>query len=408
MSERTKKIVLPIAILAVGFLATMVMIKARKPVRTEAPTPIAPLVRVVEASPAAHQLIVRANGTVSPRTESDLVSEVAGQVLRIAPAFAGGGFFEKGDVILEVDPVDYELAVVSARSDVAQARVRYESEQAQAELAQEEWAELGDGTASELASRQLQLEGARTALAAAKAALRQAQRNLERTRIRAPFACRVRDKLVDVGRYVTPGVPVARIYAIDYVEIRLPIPDHELAHLDLPVDYRGDPSNSTGPPVKLSAQFAGQRREWRGRIVRVEGEIDPVTRMVNVVAQVDNPYARVEGRSVLPVGLFVEAEILGRTLDHAVALPRTALRGRDEVLVVDREDRLRFRSVEIAQTGRDEILVTGGLETGDRVCISTMEAVTDGMRVRTEAETPDTTDAAANATNTDDNGSASR
>jgi RND family efflux transporter MFP subunit len=239
VSEKRLKIILPIAILIVGVVATMAIIKSRRPVPTQPPQDFAPFVRVVEVRPETRQLTVHTNGTVAPRTETTIVAEVSGRVVETSPSFASGGFFEKGDVILTIDPTDYELAVVTARSDVVQARVALETEEAQARVAREEWEALGDGEGSPLATRELQVEQARARLDAAEARLEQAQRNLDRTRVRAPFACRVRAKLADVGRYVTPATPVAQLFAIDYVEIRLPVPDGELAFIDVPVDYRG-------------------------------------------------------------------------------------------------------------------------------------------------------------------------
>ena len=384
MSERKLKFILPIAILVVGLVGTVVMIKSRAPVPTRAPRDYAPLVRVVPARPATVRLTVTTHGTVKPRTESALVSEVSGRVIGVAPSFAAGGFFEESEVLVTVDPRDYELAVVSARGQVAQARVRLETEQAQAEVAREEWQALGGGKESPLATRELQLQEAQAALAAAEAALEQAKRNLARTRIRAPFAGRIRDKRVDVGQFVTPGVPVALIFAVDYVEVELPIPDVDLAYLDLPVDYRGVKASDEGPEVFFHADFAGRRHAWHGRIVRVGGEIDPVTRMVHAVAQVHDPYG--EGRShdglPLAVGLFVEAEIAGIEVENAIELPRAAVRQSDVVLVVDDEDRLRFRTVEVFRTDRDSAIITGGLAAGDRVCISPLETVTDGTKVR--------------------------
>jgi len=382
VSDTQKKVFLPLGILVIGAVLTFVMVKSRRAPDTRPPQDSAPLVQTLTVAPQAHRFSVKTHGSVAPRTESVLVAEVAGRVQSIAPTFASGGFFEADEVMVTIDPVDYELAVVTARGQVAQAKVRLETEQARADVAREEWADLGEGDASPLATRELQLEEAQAALDGAQATLRQAKRNLARTEIRAPYACRVREKTADLGRYVTPGTPVARIYAIDYAEITLPIADGELAFLDLPVDYRGHSSGNEGPEVILTAEFAGSHREWRGRVVRVGGEIDPMTRMVNVVAQVDDPYTRQEGRTVLPVGLFVEAEIIGRALEGVFVVPRRALRGDDIILVVDVEDRLRFRTVEVLRAGRETVVVGAGLQPGDRVCISTIEAVTDGMRVR--------------------------
>jgi RND family efflux transporter MFP subunit len=379
------KILLPIGILAVGIIIAVVLLKSRGPVPTRPQREYTPLVRVIEVQPQRHEIRVSAQGTVKPRTETSLVSEVAGRVIEVAPGFAAGGFFEKGDVLLRVDPRDYELAVVTARGIVAQARVAAELEEAQAEVARKEWKELGNGAASPLATRELQLEQARAALASAEASLERAKRDLARTRITAPFDGRIRAKLADIGQYVAPGTPVANIFAVDYVEMRLPIHDSELAYLDLPLLYNGDHDAADMPDVVLSAEFAGERRQWPGKIVRVEGEIDPVSRMVHVVAQVDDPYGLSgEGAGApLKVGLFVEAEIIGRTIDDAVVVPRSAIRDEDKVLVVDPEGKLRFRNVEVLRASEKEAVITGGLESGELLCVSLLEAVTDGMKVRT-------------------------
>lgn len=385
MSERALKIILPIGILAVGLIVTVIMVKSRAPVATRPSSEYTPLVRVIEANPGAYKMSVAAHGTVRPRTETALVSEVAGRVIDVAPSFAAGGFFKKGDVLVRIDQRDYELAVVTAKGVVAQAKVRAELEQAQAKVARKEWEELGDGQASPLATREPQLEEARAALGSAEASLERAKLNLDRTRIEAPFDGRVKNKLADIGQYVAPGTPVANVFAVDYVEVRLPIPDSDLAFLAIAVNFNGSSSTNDGPEVILSADFAGARRQWRGRIVRVEGEIDPVSRMVNVVAQVNDPYGRSgnAGEFPLAVGLFVDAEILGREVEGAVILPRSALRGEDRVLVVDEESKLRFRKVDVLRVNRTEAVIVGGLGAGEKVCVSLLEAVTDGMKVRT-------------------------
>jgi RND family efflux transporter MFP subunit len=328
-------------------------------------------------------LKVYTQGTVKARTETKLVAEVAGAIVGVSRSFASGGFFEQGDVLLEIDASDYRVAVATAQGSVAQAKVRLETEEAQAEVAREEWAQLGTGGDSPLATRELQLQEAQAALAAAEAMLDKARRDLARTKIRAPFAGRIRAKLADLGEYVAPGVPVADVYSVDFAEVRLPVPDADLAFLDLPVDYRGAAAQEPGPDVALYAEFAGERHSWKGRIVRVEGEIDAVSRMVHVVAQVRDPYGKHDGDDRLPlaVGMFVEAEIMGSLVADAVIVPRAALRGQ-KVLIVDEEDRLRFRDVDVLRVDRGFAVIVGGLDANDRVCVSTLEAVSDGMKVR--------------------------
>jgi membrane fusion protein, multidrug efflux system len=393
ISEKKLKVILPFGILIVGALITLGMVKSRSSVEMRRPAEFAPLVRVVEVTPQDIRLLVKTQGTVKPRTEGQLVAEVAGQVIWVSPVFAAGGFFEKGEVLVSIDARDYELAVVTAKGQVAQAKVRHETEEAQAKVAREEWEQLGTGGDSPLATRELQLQEAGAALAAAQAALERAERNLQRTRIRAPYAGRVRAKLTDIGEYLAPGVPVASVFSVDYAEIRLPIPDAELAYVDLPVDYRGETAKQSGPVVHLYADFAGSRHHWEGRIVRVEGEIDPQSRMIHAIAQVADPYGRGEGKDPLPlaVGLFVEAQIEGHRLENVYVIPRSAMRG-DRVLVVDGEDRLRFRDVEILRNDRTNVVISAGLSPGERVSVSTMQAVSDGMKVRSvivNGENPD-------------------
>ncbi len=386
--SRTLKIVFPMGLVSLAALLAAGMVALKPDVETRVAAPKPPLVRVAEVTLADVPLTVRSQGTVRPRTESQLVPEVSGRVIHVSPSFAEGAFFEKGQVLFKVDPHDSRQAVVRARGEVARTKLQLAWEEAEAEAAREEWSDLGRGeAATALTLREPQLEAARAAVASAEANLTTAERNLERTEVRAPYSGRVRRKSVDVGQFVTMGAPVATIYAVDYAETRLPLPDDELAYVELPLHYRGETARQKGPRVTLKADFAGRTFEWTGEIVRTEGEIDPDSRMVNAVVEIKDPYGRGDdpNRPPLAVGLYVEAEIEGITAEAVAVLPRSALRGRDQVLVVTPKDRLEFRDVDLLRTTREEIYVRGGLEAGERVCLSPLEAVTDGMQVRTRA-----------------------
>ena len=300
---RILQAVLPLVLLGLAGLAAVTMIRNRPVVETRPPEIAPPGVRVHVVALEDVALSVTSEGTVRPRTESELVPEVSGRVMSVAPSFAEGGFFEAGDVLVTIDPFDYEQAVVAARAQLAQSRLRLAEEEAEAEVAQREWDSLGEGDPRELTLRKPQLDDARAAVAAAEASLVRAERDLERARITAPYAGRVRRKGVDVGQFVTMGSSVATIYAVDRAEIRLPLPDNELAYLNLPLSYRGA-ANRQGPGVTLRSTFAGETHAWNGRIVRTESEIDPVSRMVHVVAEVDDPYrpGPVPNRPPLAVG----------------------------------------------------------------------------------------------------------
>ena len=348
---RILQVLLPVVVVGGAGLTAYVLYLNRPPVETQPPVFEPPSVRVQSVAFETVSLTVASQGTVQPRTTSQLVPEISGVVTEVAPSFAVGGFFDAGDVLLQIDPYDYQQAIITARSQRAQAQLRLAQEEAEAEVARREWAELGRGDPNALTLRQPQLEEARAAVAAAEAALDRARRDIDRAAIRAPYAGRVQSKDVDIGQFVTKGTPVARIYAVDSAEIRLPLPDQQLAYLDVALSYRGG-GQQTGPSVTLSANFAGRQHTWQGRIVRTESEIDPVSRMVHLVAEVRDPYAPGSdpSRPPLAVGMFVEAEIEGRTVRDIVVLPRAALRGRDQVLVVDESSRLHYRQVEILRS----------------------------------------------------------
>ena len=380
---RLLQIVLPLAVLAVAGLAALIMIRSRPEVETQPMRIEPPGVRVQAVVLDDVRLSVMSEGTVRPRTESQLVPEISGRVMSIAPSFAEGGFFEAGDVLVTIDPFDYQQAVISARSQLAQARLRLAEEEAEAEVAQREWAELGQGSPRELTLRKPQLENAHAAVAAAEANVERAKRDLERAEITAPYAGRVRRKNVDVGQFVTIGNVVATIYAVDVAEIRLPLPDEQLAYLNLPLAYRGT-QNRPGPRVTFRTTFAGKTYAWRGRIVRTESEIDPISRMVHAVAEVQDPYAAGPDpdRPPLAVGMYVQAEIEGREFDQIAVMPRVALRGRNQVMVIADDNRVRFRDVEILRSTTESVYIEGGLAEGELVAVSTIDSPTDGMFVQ--------------------------
>jgi len=379
------KVVLPLAVLLLGVVGGTGLIAIEPKVETSDPVHELPVVRAMHARLESAVLRIDAQGTVVPRTESDLVAEVSGRVIWMSPSLASGGFIEADEPLVRIDPRDYRVAL--RRAEASLERAASERELARSGL--ERRSNLRDRGVASNASLDDARNAARVAEAAhwdALAGLEQARRNLERAEIRAPFAGRVREKRVDVGQFIARGAPVARVYAVDYAEVRLPIPDSDAAYVDLPFAYRDDSRETGGPAVELRARFAGREYRWKGRIVRTEGEIDPRTRMIHAVARVENPYARGDGsdRPPLAVGLFVRAEIEGRVVDDAVKLPRSALRGHDEVVVVEADDRLRSRQVVVLQRGDEQVLVQGGIRPGERVVTSPLPLRIDGMSVRVE------------------------
>ncbi|MEN8182028.1 MAG: efflux RND transporter periplasmic adaptor subunit [Myxococcota bacterium] len=365
---------LPVLVLVAGALLAWGLARGRSTPHAAAPEPLAPRVDVVALTPERHGVSVRTHGTVVPRTEIELLAETPGRVLGETSALEAGAFFEKGSLLVQLDPTDARLALERAEARVL--RVRSEVRIAKARLTRQR------SLASRDVASAAQVEEGEHALAVSRASLRgalaerdQARRDLLRTEMRAPFEGRVRERYVDSGQFVVRGTALARLYAVDYAEVRLPVAASELGFLET-----GGDASAT---VRLRASFAGEDLEWRARLVRTEGAIDPRTRMIHVIARVDDPYGRRAGATHPPltVGLFVEAEIEGRTFADAFLVPRAALQGSGRLAVVDAEDRSRLRAVTVIRRDGDRVLIGGGILPGDRVRTTAVGAV-EGRRVR--------------------------
>lgn len=380
MTKRLK-VLLPIAILIGGAVLMAIMVKAKPSVGRVAREVQPPLVRVVEVTSGPVALNVTSSGTVEPATRSTLVAQVGARVEKLSPRFAEGAFFDRGETLVRLDSRDFELAVTQAAARVAQARVQLEREEAEAQLAIEEWNELGEGTPSALVLREPQLAQARAEVASSQAALEQATLQLERTGIRAPFSGRVESKLVDVGQFAAPGTPLGTIYSTDRAEIALQVPQQDIAFLDVAL---GKPTGQQ-PRAMLTGRISENGSSWPARVVRTGSRIDPMTRMISIIAEVEDPFALAGTHSEpLPMGLFLDAEIEGKVAERAIVLPRAALREDGSVLVVDSDNRLEIRSVDVLRLEPDEAILSGGLADGERVCISRLAAVIEGMEVRVQ------------------------
>ncbi len=379
------RVALPLVIVVSAVLAARIIIASRdEPVR-EPPRPSPPLVEVVELHPAPYQVRLQSRGTVQPRTESELVPQVGGVVIDTSENFRDGAFFEAGERLLRIDPRDYEIAVRIAEADLVQARLQLAQEEARAQQAARDLGRLElDQPPTDLALRKPQLAGARAALSAAGSRLAQARLNLERTEIRAPYAGRVLEQRADIGQTVAPGNVLGRIYATDYVEVRLPLTNQQLAHVDLPGRYRQPTDGKrVEPAVTLSARIGGSDVTWTGRVVRSEGAIDASSRQIFVIAQVDDPYAADEtGRPPLKIGQFVEAVIHGNRFEAAYQVPRIALTPDNRILTVTGDDRLLTQTPRIAWKDDSSAVVLEGLQPGVRVVTSALPLATDGMPVR--------------------------
>jgi RND family efflux transporter MFP subunit len=379
---RILHVVVSIAIIAAGAVG-FVVLTATKPElkRSKPPTP-KPLVRVVTIETGAQTMMIRGEGTVRPLREIQLVPEVSGKIIYVSPSMVDGGEFKKGDVLLRIDPLDYQLAVTLAKARIKDSESKLKVAEEEAAAAKEEWRlleEWGSEVDKEppaLVAKEPQLAAARARLDADRADLRKARLSLERTEIKAPFNGRISAENVDIGQYVGVAQNLATLYSTDAAKIVVPFDDESLYWFHVP---GFTPGNQPGAIANIRTRFAGRESQWQGLVVRAEGKLDERTRMVDVVIRVEKPYAT---RPPLVAGLFVAVEIQGRTLENAAVIPREALREDNTVWVVDENGKLTFRRVDVARLTTTSAILKGGLASGEMVVLTTLKAVTDGMQVR--------------------------
>jgi len=325
---------------------------------------------------------VQTQGEVRPKTEIDLIPQVSGRIVAVSGSFAEGAEFSPGETLIKIDDTNYKLAVIRAQARVAEAQVAVQRELANAKIKEDHWLDKrtsGEPTAYALNKPQV-LE-AEAKLMAAEADLKEARLDVARTEINVPFLGRVREKNVGIGQYVTAGMPLGRVFSTDTVEIRLALTDAQLAELNLPMGFMADALNA--PVVQFNARVGSKEHSWTGRIVRTHASIDQQTRLIYAIAEVEDPYGLgSDNGAPMAVGMFVHAEIAGVNSQAAMVLPRLALRNADKVYVVNENNRLEIRTVEVLSTSMETVFVTAGVNVGEKVVTSTIPAAIDGMEVR--------------------------
>ena len=379
--KKTIYLVIVIALLGLGLLGWHLLRSSKKQPEKHRTEITAPLVKTVNVKVGNHHVMITGEGTVRPVNEISLVPQVDGKVEYTAASLVNGGEFKKGDILLRIEPVDYELAVTLAKAKVKTAESLLQLAEQESEAANEEWrlqyAEgSNENTPPPLVAKEPQLAAAKAKLAADKADLKKAILNLERTKLKAPFEGRVSQENVDTGQYVSPGQSLATLYSTDAAEIVLPLEDEDLFWFHVPGFTSG---SGPGSSARVIARIAGQELSWKGEVVRAEGRLDERTRMINVVVQVDNPYAT---KPPLAVGLFVTVIIEGQNLPNAAEIPRSGLRQGGIVWTVTDKNRLHFKKVEIARFKGDNVIIKSGLDANETVVVSPLKVVTDGMTVR--------------------------
>lgn len=397
------RILAPIAIVFGAFMLAKYFVDSRPEPRKFSAPPQITKVEGTRLKPENHQVFLETQGTVRPRTMSNLVPEVSGRIISISPNFREGGFFEADEVLVTLDPVNYETAIVVAESSVAQSTTALREEEVRGEQAIANWRRLGkSGEPGDLAARRPQLREAQARLKAAEAELIRAQRDLERTKIRAPFAGRIVEQNVDVGQFVSSNTQLGRAFSTDVMEVRLPLTNGQLQFVSLPEAYRDDASGEqkSGPEVLITGRMGREVSQWAGKIVRVDSLIDEASRQLFVVAEIADPYRKQESGGSVPlkIGMFVDGLVKGDLLEDVFVLPRQAVRVGGEVIVIDENYEIRRQKVDPIWSENERVVIPaegGGLNPGDVVCLTPLAFPADGAKVlpTIDGEAPEIKDA---------------
>jgi RND family efflux transporter MFP subunit len=380
--KKILKLSAPVLVLVAGFALVQLLVAA-KPEPEKNDEEVRPVsLYVDEVMSEVVTISVKTQGEVRPKTEIDLIPQVSGRIVAMSESFNEGAEFVPNSMLMKIDDADYQVAAIGAEARVAEAQTALERELATAKIKEEEWSnERQTEEPTQFALNLTQVAEAEARLRSARADLQKARLDLERTEIKVPFYGRVRERNVGIGQYVTAGTRMGRVFSIDTVEVRLPLTDAQLVELNLPMGFM-ESDLVEAPRVSFRASLGNRDYYWQGHIVRIDAAVDRETRLIYATAEVADPYGlgATEGMP-MAVGMFVSAEIEGVSEQSAYVMPRLALRNQDKVYVINAENRLEIRTVDVLSTSEERVLVTSGVNPGDRVVTSTLPNAVDGMEV---------------------------
>jgi RND family efflux transporter MFP subunit len=375
-----KQIILPLAILAVGIAALAGFSAMKKPPEEKLDVNDTPIVTIKNVTLAPMTLKVDSYGMVTAKYETQLIAQVTGEIVELSDTFQRGNFVKKNQLLARIDPNDYQAALIDAQASMASARAALEKEVAQGKVAEREWKQITDSSPTELSLRKPQLAQELARVKAAQAAVLRAERNLERTEIRAPYDAMIDNRNIGLGTFVSAGKQVGHLLATDIAEIRLPVADNELAFLI---------NQGINAQVNLQGVYAGKTRQWQAIIKRSEGVVDSKSRMAYLVAEIIDPYQLKATSTVntvpLRFGSYINAQIIGNQLAQATTLPHYLVID-NKVAILDKQERLQYVAIDIIRQQGSDVIVVNGLDDGDRLITSALDYPIEGMKLALEMD----------------------
>ena len=379
---RKKQIIIPIAILAIGVVAFVGFSSMKKPPEEKAEVDNTPIVAVENIAVMPMTLEVSSYGVVKPKYETTIVAQVSGEIVELSDTFVRGGLVKKGQLLARIDPNDYQAALIDAEANMASARAALEKEVAQGKVAEREWKQITDTSPTELSLRKPQLAQELARVKSAQASVLRAQRNLQRTEIKAPYDAMINKRTIGLGSFVGVGSEIGMLLGTAIAEVRLPVADNQLQFL---ID-QGQQAK-----VNLTGTFAGKNREWQAEIVRSEGVVDNDSRMSYLVAEIHDPYHlqnnEVANTQPLRFGSYVQAKILGVEVNNASVVPRYLVVN-NRVAILDSESKLHYAEINIVRQQGGNVVVSKGLLDGDKLIVSALDYPVDGMKLALASDKP--------------------
>ena len=383
-SRNIMRLVICLLLIAAGIVGARLLIATKPKVNRRPPERMAPLVRTSVLQTENYTFSIPAMGTVIPSRETVLEVPVSGEVIYVHSEFTEGGMFAQGTKILQVDPKDYELAVQQKRKALADAEYALKLEQGHQDVARQEWSLLyGDKAVSkgesDLALRKPHLEKVQAEIAAAKAELEQAEINLKRTTLTAPFNALVLNSYVELGSQVSSQKRLADLVGTDTYWVQVSLPIDRLRWVQVPNGDQG-----AGSEVDI---FYRADNVKTGRVARLLPDLSKEGRMARLLIEVADPLdlqAKGEKQPMLLIGEFVRVSIAGEELHNVYRVPRSALRNDREVWIVDGESKLAIRPVKTIWRDQDTVVFQDGFKSGEALIISDIPAPVAGMDLRVE------------------------
>jgi len=372
---RKKQIIIPLAILAIGVVAFIGFSSMKKPPEEKAEVDNTPIVAIENIVVAPMTLEVSSYGVVKPKYETTMVAQISGEIVELSDTFVRGGLVKKGQLLARIDPNDYQAALIDAQATMASARAALEIELAQGKVAQREWKQIKDTSPTELSLRKPQLAQELARVKSAQAAVLRAERNLQRTEVRAPYDAMINSRAIGLGSFVGTGSEIGKLLGTAIAEVRLPVADNQLQFLV---------AQGHQAKVNLLGSYAGQNVQWHAEIVRSEGVIDDQSRMSYLVAEIKDPYrlqsTAGENGTILRFGSYVQAQILGIEIAHASLVPRYLVVN-NRIAILDNESKLHYADIEIVRQQGGDVIVSNGLLDGDKLIVSALDYPVDGMKL---------------------------